>query len=226
MLDDIRKFIEHFFAGITNPPPEGKRFIWIAIYVVIAGLALKVVWPTMGDMLGLVPLGVIVAFAFAYFFRNPERPTIFEPDEIVSPADGRVISIKSEGNPDIVVVRIFLSVFDVHIQRSTMDGEVGQVVYTKGKFAVASAPEAAQNERNLIPIKNGARFANVEQITGAIARRIACWVKPGQQVKAGERIGLIFFGSQVAIYLPKTARVLVKPGQKVEGALTVLGLWK
>ena len=226
MLDDIRKFIEQFFAGITNPPAEGKFFIWIAVYIIIAGLILKVVRPSLGDMLGLVPMGIILAFAFAFFFRNPERPTKFEPDEIVCPADGRVMSIKSEGNPDVVVVRIFLSVFDVHIQRATMDGEVGDLVYTKGKFAVASAPEAAQNERNLIPIKNGERFADVEQITGAIARRIACWVKKGQQVKAGERIGVIFFGSQVAIYLPAKTRVLVKPGQKVEGALTVLGLWK
>ncbi|MFA5161059.1 MAG: phosphatidylserine decarboxylase [Elusimicrobiales bacterium] len=225
MIADINKFLEQVFAGMLSPTAEGKRFIWGALYVAAAGVALKFLWPTLGDMLGLAPLGFAAAFAFAYFFRNPERAAVFAPDEIACPADGRVLSVKNEGQPGVTVVRIFLSVFDVHIQRATMDGDIGEVVYTKGRFAVASAPEAAQNERNLIQIKSGARYAHVEQITGAIARRIACWVKPGDAVKAGQRIGLIYFGSQAAIYLPDTARVLVKPGQKVEGGLTVLGLW-
>ena len=100
----------------------------------------------------------------------------------------------------------------------------------KGEFLFANNPDAAaRNERNLIQIyrPNSDRFAHVEQITGAIARRIECWVKPGQELKAGQLIGLVRFGSQVAVYLPKNAvRVMVKEGQKVQGGNTVLALWK
>ena len=108
----------------------------------------------------------------------------------------------------------------------------------KGHFAqagwlilFANNPDAAsKNERNLIQLfqqNNPARFAHVEQLTGAIARRIECWVKPGQEIKTGDHLGLVRFGSQVAVYLPKNSvRVLVKEGQKVQGGLTVLALWK
>ncbi len=216
----------HTFGGMCSPTPEGMQLIWYAIYAAVAGLVTKIIL-TRGDMLGLLPLGIMAALLFAFFFRNPERNTQFAQDEIASPADGRVMTVRCENDPKVVVVRVFLSVFDVHIQRATMDGTVGQVIYQPGNFAVASKPEAAQNERNLIQLSNGERFAHIEQITGAIARRIVCWVKPGQQVKAGERVGLIYFGSQVAIYLPADkVHVLAKPGQKVEGGLTVIALWK
>jgi len=227
MLDDFKTFLQQTFAGVTNPTHEGERFIWIALYVALAGLLMTIFWRPRGDVLGLLPLGALAALALAFFFRNPERVISAQPDDILCPADGRVLKVGTEGDKDVVVVRIFLSVLDVHIQRAPMDGTVGEIVYTKGTFEVASAAQAARNERNLIPIANGARFAHVEQITGAVARRIACWVKQGQSVKAGERLGLIYFGSQVAVYLPAAAvRIMVKPGQRVEGGLTVLGLWR
>jgi len=107
-----------------------------------------------------------------------------------------------------------------------MEGKISKVKYTKGRFAVAYAPEAAGNERNLIAITGEyGRIITIEQITGAIARRIACYVKEGEDVKIGQRVGMIYFGSQVAVYLPENARVLVKPGDKVAGAETVLALW-
>ena len=108
-----------------------------------------------------------------------------------------------------------------------MNGEVKDVIYTKGSFAFANNPQANKNERNLIKFADGDRFAYMEQITGAIARRIECWVKPGQKVKAGDYAGIIYFGSQVAVYLPKDkVRITVKEGQNVQGAITVLGLWR
>ncbi len=171
-------------------------------------------------------LGLIFAGFSAYFFRDPERDRVFAPGEIACPADGTVMSVKNEGKPGIMVVRIFLSVLNVHVQRAPMEGKITATKYTKGKFAIAYKPEAADNERNQISIAGEyGRTVDVEQITGSIARRIACYVKEGQNVKIGERIGMIYFGSQVAVYLPESARILVKPGDKVAGAETVLGLW-
>ncbi len=171
-----------------------------------------------------------VAVFCAYFFRDPERNTVFSDDEIACPADGTVLSIKTEDDPNSVVVRIFLSIFDVHVQRSTVNGKIGEIFYNKGTFLFADHPDANKNERNLIQIfKNGdpSYFAHVEQITGAIARRIESWRHTGMDVKIGERIGLVRFGSQVAVYLPKEkVRVIVKEGQKVQGGITVLALWK
>jgi phosphatidylserine decarboxylase len=174
----------------------------------------------------VLALGLFFAAFSAYFFRDPEREKVFAPGEIACPADGTVMSVKNEGTPGVTVVRIFLSVLNVHVQRAPMEGKVTKTKYTKGTFAIAYKPEAATNERNLIRIDGEyGRFVEVEQITGSIARRIACYVSEGQAVKISERIGMIYFGSQVAVYLPETARVLVKPGDKVEGAETTLALW-
>lgn len=194
----------------------------------VAAAALGGVLMGWSRALGLPVLFLGLAFAgfSAYFFRDPERDKVFAPGEIACPADGTVMSVKNEGTPGIVVVRIFLSVLNVHVQRAPMEGKVTATKYTKGKFAIAYKPEAADNERNLIRIAGEfGRTVDIEQITGSIARRIACYVKEGRDVKIGERVGMIYFGSQVAVYLPEGARVLVKPGDKVTGAETVLGLW-
>ncbi len=171
-------------------------------------------------------LGLVFAAFSAYFFRDPERDRVFAPGEIACPADGTVMSVKNEGKPGVTVVRIFLSVLNVHVQRAPIEGKITATKYTKGKFAIAYKPEAADNERNLISIAGEyGRTVDIEQITGSIARRIACYVKEGDSVKIGERVGMIYFGSQVAVYLPESARILVKPGDKVAGSETVLGLW-
>ncbi len=173
---------------------------------------------------------VILGIFCAYFFRDPNRYTEFADDEIACPADGTVLSIKTEEDPNSVVIRIFLSIFDIHVQRTTVKGKTGDIFYNKGTFLFADNPDSVRNERNLIQIfKDGdpTRFAHVEQITGAIARRIECWVKPQQEVVMGRRLGLVRFGSQVAVYLPKDkVRIIVKEGQKVQGNITVLALWK
>lgn len=204
--------------------PIGIKLISAGVAAAIAGGAL-IGWCRWTGM-ALLFLGLFFAGFSAYFFRDPERPRVFAPGEIACPADGTVLTIKNEGIPGITVLRIFLSVLNVHVQRAPIAGKVEKVKFTQGEFAIAYKPEAAQNQRNLIRIagENG-RVVEIEQITGSIARRIACYVKEGQVVKAGERVGMIYFGSQVAVYLPESVKISVKTGDKVAGAETVLGTW-
>ena len=204
--------------------PIGTKLIAGGVVAAVAGGALMGCCRGLG--LPLLFLGLFFAGFSAYFFRDPERPRVFAPGEIACPADGTVLTIKNEGTPGITVIRIFLSVLNVHVQRAPLSGKVGKIKFTQGEFAIAYKPEAAENQRNLIRIDgDGGRSVELEQITGSIARRIACYVKEGQDVKAGERVGMIYFGSQVAVYLPESAKILVKPGDKVAGAETVLGSW-
>jgi phosphatidylserine decarboxylase len=204
--------------------PAGIKLIVAGIIAAAAG-GVIIVWSSLVGVPVLL-LGFFFAAFSAYFFRDPERDKVFAPGELACPADGTVMSVKNEGTPGITVVRIFLSVMNVHVQRAPVEGRIEKTRYTKGTFAIAYKPEASTNERNLIRIAcDYGRFVEVEQITGSIARRIACYVKEGEAVRQGERIGMIYFGSQVAVYLPDTARVLVKPGDKVTGAETVLALW-
>jgi phosphatidylserine decarboxylase len=204
--------------------PAGIKLIAGGVAAAAVGGVLSAWCRSLG--LPVLFLGLVFAGFSAYFFRDPERDRVFAPGEIACPADGTVMSVKNEGKPGVTVVRIFLSVLNVHVQRAPMAGRIGAVKYTKGKFAIAYKPEAADNERNIISIAGEyGRNVDIEQITGSIARRIACYVKEGDTVKIGERIGMIYFGSQVAVYLPENARILVKPGDKVAGAETVLGLW-
>ena len=204
--------------------PEGVKLIITGIAIAAAGGVISA-WFNWAGAAALL-LGLAFSAFSAYFFRDPERDKVFAPGEIASPADGTVMSVGAEENPQITVVRIFLSIFNVHIQRAPAEAKVESVKYSKGSFAIAYKPEAAKNERNLISFSDasGRKFA-VEQITGSIARRIACYVSPGQEVKTSQKIGMIYFGSQVAVYLPGGARVLVKPGDKVTGGETILGLW-
>lgn len=204
--------------------PAGVKLIAGGVLVAAIG-GVVMVWSRSAG-LTLLFLGLAFGGFSAYFFRDPERDKVFAPGEIACPADGTVMSVKNEGKPGITVVRIFLSVLNVHVQRAPIEGKIENTLYTKGSFAIAYKPEANDNERNLIRIAGDyGRAVEIEQITGSIARRIACYVKEGDTIRQGERVGMIYFGSQVAVYLPETARVLVKPGDKVAGAETVLALW-
>ena len=227
MIDDIKRTLKEVFGWAEHILPIGIKNA-SAIFG-LAVISLLVFYAT-GVRVQLVIFYIytIIALFVLFFFRNPVRNSSFASNEIACPADGKILSIKTEKDPDVLVIRIFLSIFNVHIQRATIDGTVGKVVYTKGSFFFANNPKAEdKNERNLIQISDGNKFAHVEQITGAIARRIEAWVKPGEAVKAGQKVGLIYFGSQVAVYLPKDkVTVTVKEGQSVQGGLTVLGLWR
>lgn len=222
MIEDIQRTLAKSLSWIGTVLPLGLKFA--AAGMLIAAIFFFFNCPKIGLLF------IIVGTFCAYFFRDPNRTTEFAEDEIACPADGTVLSIKTEDDPHSVVIRIFLSIFDIHVQRSTVQGKTGEIFYNKGTFLFANNPEAVRNERNLIQLfKDGdpTKYAHVEQITGAIARRIECWVHPHDDIKQGRRLGLVRFGSQVAVYLPKDrVRVMVKEGQKVQGGITVLALWK
>ena len=164
-----------------------------------------------------------------YFFRDPERKVPNGEGLIVSPADGRVIGIDAVDHAPFIDgpakrVTIFLSIFDVHINRSPIKGKIAYRQYAPGKFLAAFEPKAStDNEQNSVGIESpdGYRIL-VKQIAGLIARRIICWKNPGDETNIGERFGLIRFGSRTEIFMPLDAKIDVKIGQRVTGASTVI----
>lgn len=167
-----------------------------------------------------------------FFFRDPERTVPQGKDLVVSPADGRVIVVKDIYEPDylkqdVKQISIFLSVFNVHVNRVPYGGAIETVRYNPGKFHVASVDKASlDNEQTAMVISDGGNRVLVKQIAGLIARRIVCYAKPGDTVQTGERYGLIRFGSRVDIFLPKNAEIMVKVGDRIKGARDVIGALK
>jgi phosphatidylserine decarboxylase len=172
----------------------------------------------------LVFLGLFVF----YFFRDPERQIPTEPGAVVSPADGRVVEIVDEpldGNPG-KRVSIFLSIWDVHIQRAPVAGRIASVVYRPGRFYAAFRKSAStENEMNVIYMNAPGGTLVFKQIAGAIARRVLCWKREGEEVTLGERVGMIRFGSRVDIWLQPEVQVLVRRGQQVKGGESILAKW-
>jgi phosphatidylserine decarboxylase len=173
-----------------------------------------------------IPFALLAAF-MAYFFRDPERVAPDDDSVVVSPADGRVTRVeKAEaGNPQSpTVVSIFLSPFDVHINRSPIAGEITNVTYTKGRFLIATKEEASVvNEQNSLTIRGEGMTVVCKQIAGVVARRIVCWKRAGDRVKVGERFGLIKFSSRTDLILPPEVDVISKVGERVRGGQTVVG---
>jgi phosphatidylserine decarboxylase len=178
---------------------------------------------------GQVVVGVGLAWALfaAYFFRDPERPLPQDLKSIYSPGDGRVLSIESEGDGSELTIRIFLSIFNVHLQRAPCAGTITDAEYIKGSFRAAMVPEAKGNERCVIRLTPDGHEGTlvVEQIAGFIARRIECWKGEGDHVAAGERYGMIHFGSQVSLTLPLRTKVLVAVGDRVTAGITPIAEW-
>lgn len=176
------------------------------------------------------PGGIVVflgLFIF-YFFRDPERVVPSDPGLVVSPADGRVIEIVDEELDSKMGHRIsiFLSIWDVHVQRAPAGGRIASVVYRPGKFLGAFRSAASrENEQNVICIDTPKGAVVFKQIAGAVARRVICWKQPGDTVAIGERVGLIRFGSRVDIWLPMEATVAVRRGQFAKGGETVIAKW-
>jgi phosphatidylserine decarboxylase len=180
------------------------------------------------------PLGWIGALATAwcaYFFRDPRRVTPVGEGLVISPADGLISQITSAvpppeldlGNAPRQRVSIFMSVLDVHVNRSPVSGKIEKIAYKHGKFLNADLDKASEdNERNGFVIATSKGKLGVVQIAGLIARRIVCFVREGENVTAGERIGLIRFGSRVDVYLPQGTHTLVAEGQYSLGGETVL----
>ena len=215
----ITNSIRQQFVPIT---PEGYPFIGAFALV---SLILFWLWTPLGW------LGTLATIWCAFFFRDPPRTTPVREGLVVAPADGRVSQITTAAPPHelglgpapLPRVSIFMSVFDCHINRSPVAGTIEKIVYQPGKFLNADLDKAsADNERNsLVIAAAGARVA-VVQIAGLVARRIVCFVREGQPVGAGERFGMIRFGSRLDVYLPEGVVPLVAVGQIAVGGETVL----
>lgn len=173
---------------------------------------------------------VLGAFFCLYFFRDFERITPKNDSLIYSPADGKVMEVGVVKDGPLAgqnLIRIFLSVLDVHVQRSPVDGRVTKIVYKKGLFLDARDPNAhLQNEQSEMTIRCDKGSIVVTQIAGLIARRILCWVKEGDSLSQGVRYGLIRFGSQVDVVMPANTSPKVKVGERVVGGETILAEWK
>jgi phosphatidylserine decarboxylase len=180
---------------------------------------------------GSASLVLLLAAFMVFFFRDPDRVLPQGERLVLAPADGRVVAIKPFpdwrgpfGEP-LTRVSIFLSVLDVHIIRAPLAAKVSGVTHTAGRFRAAWGEAAsAENEQTLIHLASSDGDVWLKLIAGLIARRIVCRVEPGGRVEAGERIGLIRFGSRVDCILPSTAELKVRRGQSVRGGTTVLGV--
>jgi phosphatidylserine decarboxylase len=202
--------------------PEGYPFIGAFALV---SLILFWLWTPLGW------IGTLLTIWCIYFFRDPVRVTPVREGLVVAPADGRISQITTAppphelglGSTPLPRVSIFMSVFDCHINRSPVTARVEKIVYQPGKFFNADLDKAsADNERNSLVIATGATRVAVVQIAGLVARRIVCFVKEGQPVGAGERFGMIRFGSRLDIYLPEDTAPLVAVGQIATAGETVL----
>lgn len=176
-----------------------------------------------------IPLWIWAVFALQ-FFRDPARVPPIDADAVISPADGRIVAVEKVGDPylerEALKISVFMNVFNVHSNRSPVDGTVQQVWYFPGKFVNADLDKAStENERNAVWLKtaNGTDITSV-QVAGLIARRIVCYVKTGDVLTRGQRYGFIRFGSRVDVYLPLGASVKVSIGDKVAATTTILAV--
>jgi phosphatidylserine decarboxylase len=207
-------------------PIHGEGYPFIGA-LALASLVLFVVWSPLGW------LGTLATAWCAFFFRDPPRVTPIGDRLVVSPADGRVSLVtnavpprelgSSMGERPVPRVSIFMSVFDCHVNRSPASGRIERMVYTPGKFFNADLDKASEdNERNSLVIACGGARIGVVQIAGLVARRIVPFVREGNVVSAGERIGMIRFGSRLDVYLPEGVTPLVAEGQTAIAGETVL----
>jgi phosphatidylserine decarboxylase len=184
----------------------------------LAGAGALVAWLVSPWFAGVLWL---LALFCLYFFRDPERA--IPPGPVaVSPADGKVVAVKAE-SPTLQRISIFLNIFDVHVNRSPVGGAISKVEYQPGRFMVASREEcSAQNEQNVVTVNGDGSQVVFKQIAGLIARRIVFDKKPGDHVSAGERVGLIKFGSRVDVLLGPEWEIAVRPGMRVCAGSSVI----
>lgn len=200
----------------------GYAFIFVAAFTT-AILALL-------GLTTLTLIGLVVTFCICGFFRDPDRVIPDEDGVVVSPADGKVIIAGLVDNSpyysgESMKISIFMSVFNVHVNRVPFNGQVTEIHYHPGKFFSANLDKASQqNEHNAVTIEMENRKPMcVVQIAGLIARRIICYIKPGDQLLRGQRFGLICFGSRLDIYLPTDVKLNVAVGDKVKAGTSILG---
>jgi phosphatidylserine decarboxylase len=209
--------------GLAPIHPEGYPFV---AGFAAAALVLWWLWSPLGW------LGLLATAWCAYFFRDPARVTPLSPQLVIAPADG-VVSFSGFAAPPPELglgmgplrrVSIFMSVFDCHVNRAPIEGRIERVVYHPGLFMSADLDKASEdNERNSLVIESASGRYGVVQIAGLVARRIVCFTHEGATLRAGERIGLIRFGSRVDVYFPEAAQILVGLGSRTVAGETVIG---
>jgi phosphatidylserine decarboxylase len=212
-VDDKRRFpiaVEGFKLIIPLAVLTGLFFLW---QLIIAGFI-------------MLTFTLFVAF----FFRDPQRIVPSGDGLVVSPADGKVMVVTKIHEKDyldqpVYQISIFLSIFNVHVNRVPVGGKVEIIKYNPGKFHIAAIAKASlENEQTSMVIDNGNTKILVKQIAGFIARRIICYVRTGDAIKKGERYGLICFGSRVDIFLPENSKIKVKLGDHVKGAKDIIAI--
>jgi phosphatidylserine decarboxylase len=189
---------------------DGYKFAAAPLLVGIVAVILH--WNWLGGVL------IFLGFFVMFFFRDPERTPPPDPDTIVSPADGRIMEVVEEsrdGKPGRRI-SVFLSIFDVHVNRSPV---AGRITAMRGRAS-------AENEQNAFYVQSDRGEVVFKQIAGWVARRIVCWKAVGESVIRGERVGMIRFGSRMDIWLPEAVEILVRPGQHVAGGASALARWK
>lgn len=221
-MSERHGILDTIFDSLAPVHPDGHKFIGIGA---LATLLFFVLWPPIGWLLAIVTAWIV------YFFRDPARVTPMRDGLVVSAADGRISSIEKVippaelglGTEPRVRISTFLSIFDVHIQRSPVPGRIVRSVYIPGAFLNAALDKASEeNERRAIVVEMpGGGEVGVVQIAGLVARRIVTFSREGDSVAAGQRFGLIRFGSRVDVFLPPGHTALVSVGQRAIGGETV-----
>jgi phosphatidylserine decarboxylase len=197
--------------------PQGFRYIGILLVLaVVFFLIAPIQWLA-------CPFAALAAFV-TFFFRDPTRRPPADPKLLVSAADGKVVDVgPSASDPTRQQIGVFLSIFNVHINRSPLSAVVARIRYTPGSFFAAYRKEAAtQNERNEIDLLDGDFRVTVRQIAGVVARRIVCAVAENDRLERGQRFGLIQFGSRTEVVLPRDVEILVRVGDRVKGGETAI----
>jgi phosphatidylserine decarboxylase len=197
---------------------EGFPFVLVPVLLSLVSVFLGL-WYLFGVL-------ILLSVFMAFFFRDPQRLAPSDKDVVVSPADGRVTRISKFDDSEnaSTVVSIFLSPFDVHINRSPIPGRITEMVYSPGKFLMATNERASiVNEQNILTIQGEKITVVCKQIAGILARRVVCWKKKGDNLELGERFGLIKFSSRTDVILPANVSVLVSEGSRVRGGITVIG---
>ena len=199
----------------------------MALVIVLDGIYYAAAFAAAGGLVAwlagaafAIPAWILALFCLN-FFRDPDRAIPAGP-VAVSPADGKVVAVKAE-SPTLQRISIFLNIFDVHVNRSPIAGTIRDVHYQAGRFHVASREECSQvNEQNVVTVEGDGSTVVFKQIAGLIARRIVCRKKAGDAVAAGERVGLIKFGSRVDVLLGPEWEIVVQPGMRVAAGSSIL----
>jgi len=222
---------------VTKDPPI-KRWIFkkwkepvilVSSFLIISVIAFTILIPSWVTVIGLL-LALVVWILILYFFRDPDRIAVDQPGLVVGPCDGKVVAIdqimeERYLNIETIRISIFLSLFDVHVQRMPLAGEVTLVDHHTGKFLQAFRPEASDvNEYLAMQIKTPFGNLLVKQIAGILARRCINYAQSGDYLRTGQRFGHIKFGSRVDLFIPSQGRLQINLGDKVYGGLTPIAL--